>query len=74
MEKHPDDRNTVAAPIYAVQLEFAFDFHGRYHKNAKTGAKIYDLAAVCIATGATAITSMEGLELQDVIMGLEMIL
>ena len=71
MGNHPAERSLIAPPFYAVQLDCVFGFKGRYHKNARTGAKIYALIAVCVATGATAITALESLELQDVLKGLE---
>ena len=61
MGKHPDEQSILAPPFYAVQLDCVFGFRGRYHKTAKTGVKVCALVAVCISTGATAITAKEDL-------------
>jgi len=71
MSHHHQARTILAPPFYSCMMDIAYGFPGKPHKNARSKIKIYALIIVCIATGATSILVLEGLETQDVVQAIE---
>ena len=71
MANHPTPRTILAPPFFNAMVDIAYNFPAKTHKKSRVSIKVYALVIVCLMSGATNILSLEGLELQDVVQGLE---
>ena len=71
MSEHPKSRTIIAPPFFTCMGDIAFGFKGKTFKRSRTSLKFYALVLVCIATGATNVLLLEGLQTQDVVQALE---
>jgi hypothetical protein len=67
----PDQRTTMAPPLYAIQIDIAMGFKARLSNESKKCFPAYALVIVCLLTSATNVLVLDGITTQSVIQALE---
>ena len=71
MSEHPKARTIIAPPFFTCMGDIAFGFKGKTYKRSRSTLKFYALVLVCIATRATNVLLLEGLQTQYIVQALE---